>query len=795
MRIISARNLVLGVTTLLAGNAVAQIEEIVVTAQKRPENIQNVPISISAVSGQFLEDSNIDTLQDLGAYIPNLSLSQSSQVANQRIIIRGVGSVGDSAIEPSVAVFIDGVYYPRSSSVVGTMADLALVEVLRGPQGTLYGRNASMGALNITTAAPTDEFEGKLRASYGNFNAVRLAGTVSNSLSEQTSGRLSFNFSDRNGYGKNTFTGAGNEEKFGDWQDMGFRGKLNFTPSDILDINISLDYAKVKNESAVIEAISDTVLPAYLGTLSFVLNPAGPAPGGALPETTNTYDYTVNQDHRDNADDEQWGGILDISWAAGDHTIRSLTSYRNWKNDTFESALRLPADLLNRITAYETETISQELQLISPTGEYLEYVAGLYYYDEKYDINQQFDLGAAFCPAVRNLVTARSGNPAFGNAALAQCGAGAQTAAINSIFAQELSSLAAFGQLTLNISEQLRLTGGVRWTRDDKDGSFTQLVPNTILLRPSGANPLAINLRVVDSAPSLAFKENKMTWMTNVSYNFNSNVMGFATVSTGFKSGGFNSDGANTVIPRIFDSETVDNYELGIKSFLLQNTLLANLTVFRTNIDNFQDRQFDGVNFIVQNVGELTQKGVEVDLQAQPNENLLIVAGLAYLGSEFKSFPNATNLPAVVAAAQSVGATPPPRDLAGERNHFSPKWQMSFVGEWRDRLPASGLGWFIRGEYQHTSSQNVGAETNQNPQSIQSAYDLVNARVGITGSDDRWEVAAYTKNLTDKAFCQTIFNQPIGTTLGLVDPVTGGGMQRCVLGAPRTFGIEASFNF
>ncbi|MEX2353389.1 MAG: TonB-dependent receptor, partial [Gammaproteobacteria bacterium] len=390
-------------------------------------------------------------------------------------------------------------------------------------------------------------------------------------------------------------------------------------------------------------------------------------------------------------------------WGVGDHTIRSITSYRDWNNDTFESALRLPGDLLNRVTAYDTETVSQELQLLSPVGDYLEYVAGLYYYDEKYNIDQQFDLGAAFCPAVRNLVTAGSGNPAFGNAALAQCDAGAKTGAINSLFEQELTSLAAFGQLTLNIDERLRLTGGLRWTRDDKEGSFDQAVPNIILLPPT-LNPLGINLRTIDSAPDLAFKETKATWMANVSYDVTDNVMAFASVSTGFKSGGFNSDGANTVIPRVFESETVDNYEMGMKSYLLQNRLLANLSVFRTNIDNFQDRQFDGVNFIVQNVGELTQSGVEMDIQAQPNANLFMVAGASYLDSEFKSFPNATNLPAVVAAAQAAGVTPPPRDLAGERNHFSPKWQLSFMGEWRDRLGTTGMGWFVRGEYQHTSS-------------------------------------------------------------------------------------------
>lgn len=793
---------------LLANTASAQIEEIVVTAQKRPENIQDVPISISAYSADFLDDSGVDTLQDLSAYTPNLTLSQSSQVANQRIIMRGVGSVGNNAIEPSVAVFIDGVYYPRPSSVVGTLSDIEIVEVLRGPQGTLFGRNASMGALNIKTMKPTTELDGQIRGSYGSYNALRLSGSASNSLSETASGRVSFHYSDRDGYGNNTYTGAGNTEEFGAWEDVGVRGKLNFTPTDTLDINFSVDYANVKNEGGVIEVLSDTVLPAYTGTLSLVLNPAGAAVGGPVPETEDTYDHTVNQDHRDTADDEQWGGVMDASWSINDHTLRSITSYRDWKNDTFESALRLPADLLNRVTRYDNETFSQELQWLSPQGEYLEYVGGLYYYTEDYNIDQQFDLGPDFCSAVRNLITVRAaqqvlaggGSPALaaatgagaGSGALAQCSAGTQSAAIDTTFSQELSSYALFGQLTINFNEYLRITGGLRWTDDNKTGSFSQLVPNTILLPPSATNPLAINLRTVDSVPNLNFDDNKLTWMANVSYDINDNVMVFATASTGFKSGGFNSDGGNTVIERVFNSENVDNYELGLKSFLFQNRMVANLTFFRTEIDNFQDRQFDGVNFIVQNVGQLTQDGIELDLRLQPNENFLAVSGISMLGSSFDSFTNATALPAVIAG---VAAGDNPQDLTGERNHFSPKWQLSAMAEWRDRVGESGLGWYIRGEYQYVSSQNIGAETNRNPQSIQQAYDLVNARLAITGNEEQWEVAAFGKNLTDEGYCQTIFNQPIGTTLQLVDSASLGGMQRCVLGAPRTYGVEAVYRF
>ena len=836
------------------------IEEVVVTAQKRPENVQDVPISITTFTGRFMEDSGLHTLQDLSLFTPNLTLSHSSQVANNRIIMRGVGSVGDSAIEPSVAVFIDGVYYPRAGSVVGSLTDLEMVEVLRGPQGTLFGRNASMGALNIRTAAPTDDMEGNLQVGYGNYDALRVSGALSGGIMENTSGRVSFSYSDRDGYGDNTFTTGQSSSDVGEWRDLSLRGKLYFTPTDNLDITLTADYSSVDNGGGVIEVKTDTLLPSYLTTLSTILNSTLLTPGGPVPEGTDTFDYTLNQDHRDLADDRQMGFAADISLAVGEHSIRSITSFRDWENDTFESALRLPADLLNRRTGYETQTVSQEIQILSPTGGRFEYVAGVYYYDEEYSIDQNFDLGANFCsPTIRNLVAGRvaqriptitaslvaMGIPqpfagqlaggivtgaittvaqvqavapflsvaqatgilaavpsaiTLGTTAAAICNAGAQITAIDGDFNQNMKSFALYGQLTFNVNDQLRLTGGLRWTDDKKDGSFTQRLNNAIVDAPTGSpystigTPLSVNLRINESFPNLAFKDDEVTWLGNISYFVTDEVMIFGNYSTGYKSGGFNSDGANRAIPRTFRSETVDNYELGVKSTLLDDRMVANLTLFRTDIDDFQDRQFDGVSFIVQNVGELRQQGFELDVQVRPLEQLYSVFGLSWLDSEFLSFPNATALPYIIATTPP-GVIPPGQDLSGKRNHFSPEWQVSLMAEWTDLVPNTNWSWFARGEFNHISEQNIGAETNQNAQSLQESYSLFGGQAGFRSQDEKWEIAAFVKNATDEGYCQTIFNQPIGTTLGLVDPVTKGGMQRCVLGTPQTWGIELGYRF
>ena len=221
------------------------IEEIIVTAQKREQSLQDVPISITAFSGEFLEDSGIDTLQQLGQYTPSLSLASSGQLANNRIILRGVGSVGNSAIEPSVAVFVDGIYIPRPSSVIGTLTDLEIVEVLRGPQGTLFGRNASMGALNIRTRKPEDEFSGDIRASFGDYDHVRVAGALSGAFSHGIAGRLAFQYSDRDGYGENSYTENGSDNDVGTWEDGSVRGKLFFEPAPDLDITLTADFSRI----------------------------------------------------------------------------------------------------------------------------------------------------------------------------------------------------------------------------------------------------------------------------------------------------------------------------------------------------------------------------------------------------------------------------------------------------------------------------------------------------------------------------------------------------------------------
>jgi iron complex outermembrane receptor protein len=780
-KVFSMGCLALAIHSATAGAAV--IEEVVVTATKRAENIQDVPISISAFGEGFIADSGVTDLQELSAYAPNLSLNKSGQVTNTRIAIRGVGSVGNSAIEPSVAVFIDGVYYPRPGSVVGKLQDIEAVEVLRGPQGTLFGRNASMGALNIRTKKPDQEPSTDISVTAGNFDHYSGNVTINGGLTDTIAGRLSVQHSDQGGWGKSTF----DDEEIGEFEDTSVRGALTFDISDETSATLRADWKSIENNGTVIEVVPDSVRPQYLGVIGFVLDPtfSDGIGNGPLPEVKDGFDGKVHQKQNDSAEDDQWGVSLDIEGAFANHTWRSITSYREWDNTTFEDLIRLPADLIPRDNQYAADTYSQEFQLLSDTDSAFQYVAGMYYYHEEYTLDQDLNLGADFCrPAVHNFVFNKVpvNKAATANLAANFCSAGPQLGAVVAEFEQEVDSLAIFAQGTYDFSEVLSGTLGLRWTEDKKDGSFSQVVNNPVA---GVTHPFALGLRVNEQS-NMKFDDSMVTWMANLRYTPNEDLMAFLTVSTGYKAGGFNSDGAAVVLgdQRVFDSEEVMNYELGIKSTLMDSMTL-NATIFRTDIDQFQDRLFNGLSFVVVNAGELRQQGIEIDVNAKPTENLSLTAGLSYLDSEFLDYSNGTNLPGFDASES--------QDLKGTRNNFSPKYQASLAAEWRDEL-SDNLEWFIRGEYQYVDDQNINGQTDNNPAQIQDGYGVINLRVGLADAAGAWDLTFYGRNINDEGYCQASFYQPLASNLGLQDSVTGNAMTRCVLAEPRTYGVTLNYH-
>ena len=754
-------------------SASESLDVITVTAQRREQSAQDVPVSLSVFNGAALESRHIETITDLDDYTPNFTVATSQQQTNARISIRGIGSVGNTAIEPSVGVFVDGVYYPRPGAIIGALMDIEQVEVLRGPQGTLFGRNTPAGALNITTRDPSENFESFASASYGDFNAVEAEGVVSGPISDSINARLALRFSERDGYGDNRFDGG----DVGEQENITVRGKMRFEPSDALEFQLTADYARLETGGPVVEVLNRTSTPIFEATVSGLY--------GDTPVTGDSFDYTLNQSHRDSLQDEQWGVTLEGQYVFGDgHRLRSITAFRDWRADIEETALRLPADVFPRNNAYATETVSQEIQLLSPENQNLEYILGLFYYNEDYTIGTKFGAGADFCnPTISGLVfqqaLAAGATPSQAQAQAAsetaRCLAAPQSGIIDAPFSQEVESLAAFGQASWRPTSDLRLTLGGRWTDDEKTGAFEQRINN----------PFAGLFRAPEVSQGLEAGDTQFTYFANASYFLRPEVMVFATASTGFKSGGFNSQGTARDLGatggRVFGPEDSRNYELGVKSRLFADDLTLNLTLFRTEIDDLQERSFDGFGFVTDNAGELIQQGVEIDYSWRPDPRFTIGGGASILDSEFESFPAATPLPGRSA----------PQDLAGTERHFSPDWQASTVARWEDQLGfAQGVRWFARGEWTYTGEQNVGASSNNNPQSVQEGYSLFNAGLGLSADTQTWSVEIFGRNLSDEGYCSVIFDQTVGDVLGAVDPANGVGVQRCVLGAPRTFGVQ-----
>lgn len=395
-------------------------------------------------------------------------------------------------------------------------------------------------------------------------------------------------------------------------------------------------------------------------------------------------------------------------------------------------------------------------------------MGGVFYYQEEYIIDQAFDAGNDYCvPTIAALV-----GPAQG----AACLNFQQDRFVDSAFSQDLDSIAVFGQATWNINDQWGLTLGGRYTNDEKEGDFVQMVNN----------PFGALVRVDETVLNMKRDDSKSTWFGNLNWFVTEEIMLFATASTGYKSGGFNSEGGNVALgrdKRIFGPELATNYELGVKSTLLDGAMTANLNVYRTDLEDFQDRLFDGLSFVVVNAGEVRQQGAEADLAWSPIEPLQLRAGVSYLDSEYLKFDSAPGLPGG-----------PSQDLKGQPKPFSPKWQSSLSADWTAALTDS-TEWFVGGSWSWIDEQNIGAVSNNNPQSVQDAYSLVSARLGVRSASGDWSATLFGNNLTDEDFCVTTYDQPFGEQLGALNAAANTMVQRCVLGAPRTWNLKLSYFF
>jgi iron complex outermembrane receptor protein len=747
------------------------VAEVVVTAQKRAENVQDVPISVTAFSGETLKAAGVQDIRDLRRLTPSLYLATSSNTSNTRIMMRGIGTSGNTAVEPSVAAFVDGVYVPRIGSLLAGLNDIGSVEVLRGPQGTLFGRNASMGAVLIRTRAPGDTFGGEATASLGDYGRQRLAVSADLPVSEALRTRVSALAYKSDGFDRNDLTG----KRMGRNDGFSVRAGVVWDVTPEVTWSLHGDHQNLSGDGYnTITVVSRSVTPATLANWQARLDPDGAGPGvGLLPYTSDTYSRRVRQSTEGDLIDYQTGVSSELVWNLSNGYQLKLTSgYRDWKNVQYQASNgNIPLELQRRTTFADSQNHSQELQLLSPEtllDNRLSYVAGLYYYEEAYDLGQNIDLTREYCEVfIRNTSTA---------ARLTQCRNNPLIGASVWDFSQDTESFAAYTQATFKVTDQFAVTGGIRYSEDEKDAIFTAITRNTA----AAQSP--------EVTRNMALKDDQVTYRLNGTFRPNDDTMFFASFSTGFKSGGFDSAPGTTgpvgAANRTFLAETVENWEFGVKSQLFDRRLVANFTLFRSDIDDLQFRSFDGLQFRTRNNGKARQQGLEFDTIARPVPPLTLTLSGTYLDSKYLDFRGAPGLPGFGGA----------QDLTGERLPYSPKWQgaasAQYIGDFMN-----GMTWLARLDLSYTASQLLASAGDNNPDSRQGGYSTLAGRIAIRGPEERWQLALVGQNLTNKDFCTGIFNQPNNAAFGLNNAVTGATALRCTLNDPRQVSVELNAKF
>lgn len=779
-----------------ATDAGGSADEIIVTAQKRSESGQRVPISLMAFNSGALTQAGVTTPQDLQRIAPSFKYTSSIGNLAARFSIRGIGTFSNSAIEPSVASFIDGIYAPRPAAIVNSLLDIQSVEVLNGPQGTLFGRNASVGAVSYHTGAPTtDAFSGSVRGEYSTGDHWRGEAVLNMPLNDRIAIRAAGLVDLLGGYWHQLPTGR----RFGNIDVYEGRLSLKAKFTDQLTWTARADYQQTRGDGVLNANYNPESLTPT--TQARLISELGGAQITTNPFSRRTFYNISNYSAKAN----NFLATSDLSYVtSGDFTLRLLDGYNHWNAPQSDGDTGyLPIYVLGRSNHYESRNNSHELQFISPKNRYLDgrldFVGGLYYFHERLGIDVASLNGSSFCTTLVPLASLAAVFASLPGATTAD-----KIATCNSYvgpssdgnFNQTTRSLAAYGQATFKLLPTVELTGGLRYTSDKKGATYVGTIFN-----PTG--------RLVAAAEntSLALKEHKVTYRANLAWRPSPDVMLFGTVSTGFKSGGFNNGVATAVLgqARIFKQETVTNYEIGLKSQLFDRAVTFNLTGFRMDIENFQERSIQNTTSTIRNVGSVRQTGVELDSVFKPANHVRLNAAATYLHSKITSYNNAP-LPAYCPANLATATANCPvavggvQNLKGARLNYAPKWSGTVGVTFDGGFGGSGWHWTANADTSFVSKQATGTTIDGSPQLVQKGYSLLNARLTVYGPDDRYSIGVFGRNLADKGYCIAKLNQTLEGPLGLRfdrdgDGVNDGTATRCLVGTPRVIGVTAGLKF
>jgi iron complex outermembrane receptor protein len=765
---------IVSTTVLMANTAQSQmLEEVVVTAQKRSESLQDVPISIIAVSGDKMAESGIFKIEDLQAFTPNLSMTETG--ISTQIYIRGIGTGNNAAFEQSVGTYVDGIYYGRQQLLRLPFLDLERIEVLRGPQSILFGKNSIAGALSMTTAKPSDEFEGSLSVNYSpDQDITEFIGMVSGPITDNLSGRLVARKYDEDGWMKNTQNG--NDELQRD--DSALRGSLRWDATDNLRVDFKAEWNEFNTEGRQIEVVQDD--PALLN------DPEAPFPGSTYAEILTDLGYpgAITETRQNNkrqadtgdfSDNDVQNYTLNIDYAIGDMTLTAITGYITYEFTEVNDLDFVGAPVLDGPGEEEYDQFSQEIRLASPGGEAFDWIVGGFY--QTSELTYLADIRV------------------FEESVLADVpGAGSlQGTTADREYIADSDLWAAFAQVKWNFSDYWSLTAGGRYTSEEKEATrVINIVDNdTGDVTTSALAPLiwdvgfGINNEQFGDGHNLAGDrdESVFTPLITIEWDASEEVMAYASWSTGFKAGGFDAN-AGLISSFEFEEEDATTYELGAKTTWLEGAAEVNVALYRTEYDDLQTSQFDGtLGFVVGNAAETVVQGFELDGRWALTDNLVMGYGLAYLDHEYKDYSNGNCYNRQVPDGDVVDGVEL-CDYTGKRGQFTPKWtgNLSFSHVY----PLTG-NLELQSNFDLSYKDKQNTHVNLDPQWEVDSLTLMNFRVGVYAAN--WDVAVLMQNLTDEQQKTYVGNTPLSGNVFETDTFYS------FVSRPRTTYLQATYHF
>lgn len=711
-------------------NSPRGLDEVIVTAQKRKESLKEVPLSVSAISGETIKDLNIEDLNDLSRHTPNLKV-QASGIFNF-IYIRGLGSGLNAGFEQSVGLFIDGMYYGRNHYLTTAFLDLEQVEVLRGPQGTLFGKNTVAGALNITTGTPVHDWAADLDLIGGEYETSRLTGMVNVPIwDERIAGRLAGTRFEREGTIFNTHPDR--QEMEAQVYQHAIRGKLRFDIAQNLDATLIFMDSK-----STLRGFGDeiSVAPEEFVTLFRTFDPKfETTPGNGI-----------------NSVNDPSGGlqtstdvIAHVNFRKWENTFTLIAGYTEYLRDGQLDADFGPSPSLLVTQRQPYDQWSAELRATSEFGGKFEYVAGLYYFESNLENPTDTRVtpmtsgvgGTVSQILIPGLAQAITDGLLPDQYFEAEHGTG--------MFSQFNRTFSIYGQMQYDFSEAFTVMIGGRWSQDEKDLDFSQT-----LTGPGGTPGFAPVLQLVLQAEEFDRQEfrKEIDFSPKVSalYRMNEDINLYATIARGFKAGGFNAS-ATREIDIVFDPEISITYEFGMKGEFFDKNARLNLGFFRTEFSDLQVSVFNGLEFVVNNADATTQ-GIEADAMWALPYGFLVVGSLAYLDGTYDDFKEGPCTSVLAGSATDSNSDSDFCDLTGGRLANAPKWQWDISVNWLYQL--GNLPFNVYAGYDLFWHGETYFQTDLDPLDFYEGYFMHHARLGIRDLEERWSFTVFIRNVTDK---------------------------------------------